>query len=243
MKKILLVILGLVLFRVSVYSVENEEILNTTAQDIKLKRQFDEFEARVRKHLKTKKITISGITITVTDAGWLNITAKNGVEISGGGIILEPGEYLWFDNGSTTNVREVSDGIVEFLLNGSSIRFTNSSILPGGDANKNLGSGTANDWNIIYYHTLSQHSGRDSKENIEDIEINTLLASRLPSPKTYERKTSTGTIEYGLIAEDCPSELIAYDEDGKIMIQTNALIAYLCGTIKELEKRVVELEK
>lgn len=168
---------------------------------------------RIKQHLKTKQITIPA-------------TNK----------IIFGNTYLAEDVDGDFQITIGVDDSNEF-------RFRDNDFFSEADGDKNLGANTSNDWNVIYYHTLSQDSGKDKKKNISIVGIGTLKADRLPDPKIYERKTKPGVIEYGLIAEDCPEELIKYDDEGNPMIQTNAVIAYLCGVIKEMDKRIVELEK
>lgn len=142
-----------------------------------------------------------------------------------------------------TYIHKIAGPVLSMVVNDVLYNLSTNDFTPVSDGVKNLGFSTSLDWNILYYHSLSQHSSQRDKQNIEGVDTTTLLASRLPSPKTYERKTATGTIEYGLIAEDCPEEVI-FREDGEIAgINTNALIAYLIGVIKEQDKRITLLEK
>lgn len=118
--------------------------------------------------------------------------------------------------------------------------------VPSTNGGQDLGNSASNDWGTIYYHTLSQDSGKDGKSDITIVDKNTYIADKLPSPKKYKRKCDIARgnddIEYGLIAEECPEETIKYDKDNKPMIQTNALIAYMGGVIKNMDNTIKILE-
>ena len=133
---------------------------------------------------------------------------------------------------------------MRFVLGTSeTLELTSSKLAPRSDGVVNLGQSTSFDFGTIYYHTLSQHSTQRDKQNITKVSTDTFKAEWLPDPKTYERKTSTGIIEYGLIAEDCPEE-VTFSEDGKIVgINTNALIAYTVGLLKKQDARITILDE
>lgn len=83
MKKLLLL---LCLFLISA-SPEIPLTPGKNARDVKIQRQFDEFEARVRKHLKNKKITtkvITAATVAASSGTFTNtVTAKEVVTAYG----------------------------------------------------------------------------------------------------------------------------------------------------------------
>ena len=154
-------------------------------------------------------------------------------------IYLVPTGKFYLDGGFDTYIYEIEANAIAMQIGGADkFRFTGSYFAGIGDGGLDLGIGTANDFDIVYYHTLSQHSGKKDKKNIKKVSTDTFKADWLPDPQTYERKTSTGIIEYGLIAEDCPEEVI-FREDGEIAgIKTTALIAYLIGVVKEMDKEL-----
>jgi hypothetical protein len=152
-----------------------------------------------------------------------------------------------------TAISVSTDQIVGFA---GGINVTSADLSPASDGATDLGTGTADDWDTIYYHTLSQDCSQVKKKDITEVRADTFDIYRLPIPKTYERLKSTtnaqgefivteegtGVIEYGYIAEDCPAEVIKYDDKGNPMVQTNALISYMVGVIKEMDKRIKILE-
>lgn len=158
--------------------------------------------------------------------------------------ILTANKKFFLDSGGDTYFQEhIAGDLVDMVIGAATYRFTPTAILPETGGTKDLGTSTDNDWNVIYYHTLSQHSTKRDKQNIAEVSTNTLRADLLPSPKTYERRTSTGVTEYNLIAEDCPPE-VTFSEHGKVAgIKTNSLIAYICGVVKEQDKSIIELKQ
>lgn len=175
---------------------------------------------------------------TVDIIAYSNIKIGNALKVGAGAITF--GAYF----AASHNIAANSADDMVFTLGGKQFLWGNAAGLsPVGSAAADLGSSTSNDWNVIYYHTLSQHCSRQDKEQIREVDNETLKAKAIPSPKIYKRKNKTNAPdEYGLIAEECPADVVEKDKDGVPMIQTNSLIAYLCGVIKKLDERLDALE-
>ncbi len=166
------------------------------------------------------------------------------------------GAWTFSDNITIVQAKKIylHDGTADWLYSNTNFTFKlglnsidrysweQTAYYPTGDGIIDLGINTLNDWETIYYHNFDQHSGRDGKENIERVNIASADYNLLPDFKKYNRKNKPGKTEYGSIAEDCPPECISYDNQGKIVIRTNALISYLCGVIKMMGKQIDQIE-
>lgn len=202
----------------------------------------------------TKKLWFDGASDTyIWESASNQIALVNGgttgLFVQSNAIVMPALSKLYLDAGGDTYIVEAAaDSLRVYVGGNAQYQFNETNFLAVGDGAEDLGLSTANDWGTIYYHTLSQHSDQNDKDNIVDVSSDSFSASLLPAPKIYQRIVSTspltlGATEYGLLAQDCPNELTSIDEDGKYSIMTDALRTYLVGVIKKQGVQIFELRR
>lgn len=185
---------------------------------------------------------MAGFTDT---AGSLKITDGT-VSAPGLAFSSETGTGIYYNSNNSGSISIARNGVQQVNIfdntaGGSGINLFGNWI-PFTDANVDFGQNSSGPVQVVFsVNGTVQTSHSDFKTDIQELTYMTV-----PPGVQFRYKDSPEKPHIGWLADDMPKEAYEWDKDGNIIkssVSTSAVIGILCTSVRNLQKRVVELKQ